>query len=381
MGRLKRSAALLYASLAAFLLVGAPAEAQRDEQAKLDDVRRRIGELERRLERQNAERGETAAALRRVELEIAAARQALEEVEARADNARRRAAELETERAAIDRRLSGEKALLAEQLRVAYMNGRAEFLKLLLSQESPADFGRMMVYYGYFSRSRGAHLRAVAKDLEDARRVAVEAESVAAELDALSTRRAAELAALERSRAERQALLAELETSIAAAGGELERLRDEERRLVELVTELGNLLAGFPVDSEEPFERLKGRLAWPVAGEIAADYGQRRSGGLRWNGVLLSAPAGTPVRAVYHGRVAFADWLQRLGLLMVIDHGDGYMTLYGHNDALLKEPGDWVRPGEPIAEVGSTGGRQDPALYFEIRHRGEPVNPRAWMAR
>src|SRR5690606_32710260 len=238
-----------------------------------------------------------AAALRRVELEIAAARQALEEVEARADNARRRAAELETERAAIDRRLSGEKALLAEQLRVAYMNGRAEFLKLLLSQESPADFGR----------SRGAHLRAVAKDLEDARRVAVEAESVAAELDALSTRRAAELAALERSRAERQALLAELQTSIAAAGGELERLRDEERRLVELVTELGNLLAGFPVDSEEPFERLKGRLAWPVAGEIAADYGKERAGGLRWNGVLLSAPAGAPVRAIYHGRVAFAD--------------------------------------------------------------------------
>ncbi|MGB7216364.1 MAG: peptidase M23, partial [Gammaproteobacteria bacterium] len=164
MGRLKRSAVLLQASLAAFLLVGAPAAAQRDEQAELEDVRRRIGELERRLERQNAERGETAAALRRVELEIGAARQALEAIEAKADDARRRAAELETERAAIDRRLSAEKSLLAEQLRVAYMNGRAELLKLLLSQESPADFGRMMVYYGYFSRARGAQLRAVAED-------------------------------------------------------------------------------------------------------------------------------------------------------------------------------------------------------------------------
>lgn len=381
MGRLKRSAVLLQASLAAFLLVGAPAAAQRDEQAELEAVRRRIGELERRLERQNAERGETAAALRRVELEIGAARQALEAIEAKADDARRRAAELETERAAIDRRLSAEKSLLAEQLRVAYMNGRAELLKLLLSQESPADFGRMMVYYGYFSRARGAQLRAVAEDLDEARRVAAEAEAVAAELDALSTRRAAELAALERSRSERQALLAELETSIAAAGGELERLRDEERRLIELVTELGNLLAGFPADSEEPFDRLKGRLAWPVAGEIAADYGKERAGGLRWNGVLLSAPAGAPVRAVYHGRVAFADWLQGLGLLIVLDHGDGYMSLYGHNDALLKEPGDWVRPGEPIAEVGTTGGRREPALYFEIRHRGQPVNPHAWIAK
>src|SRR5690606_18563638 len=324
---------------------------------------------------------ETAAARRGAELDVGEAGKALGAIERKADDARRRAAELETERAAIDRRLSAEKSLLAEQLRVAYMNGRAELLKLLLSQESPADFGRMMVYYGYFSRARGAQLRAVAEDLDEARRVAAEAEAVAAELDALSTRRAAELAALERSRSERQALLAELETSIAAAGGEVERLRDEERRLIELVTELGNLLAGFPADSEEPFDRLKGRLAWPVAGEITADYGKERAGGLRWNGVLLSAPAGAPVRAVYHGRVAFADWLQGLGLLIVLDHGDGYMSLYGHNDALLKEPGDWVRPGEPIAEVGTTGGRREPALYFEIRHRGQPVNPHAWIAK
>ena len=380
MGRLNRSAVLLRVLLAALLLFAGPAAGQRDEQAELDGVRRRIGELERRLERQNAERGETAAALRRVELEIGAARQALDALEAKAEDARRRAAALAAARGAADERLAAERALLAEQLRVAYLNGRAELLKLVLSQESPADFGRMMVYYDYFSRARSARIRVVAADLDEARRLEAEAEAVAAELGALAAERAAEVAALERSRAERSALLAELDTSIAAAGGELERLRDEERRLVELVTELGNLLAGFPVDSEEPFERLKGRLAWPVAGEIEADYGQRRSGGLRWNGVLLSAPAGTPVRAVYHGRVAFADWLQGLGLLMVLDHGDGYMSLYGHNDALLKEPGDWVRPGEPIAEVGTTGGRRDAALYFEIRHRGEPVNPRAWIA-
>jgi murein hydrolase activator len=196
----------------------------------------------------------------------------------------------------------------------------------------------------------------------------------------LARARAAELETLDRSRAERGALLAELDTSIEADGGELVRLRDEERRLVDLVTELGALLAAFPVDSEEPFPRLRGRLAWPVTGDIAGEFGRPRGGGLRWNGMLLSAPEGAAVRSVYHGRVAFADWLQGLGLLMVIDHGDGYMTLYGHNDALLKEPGDWVRPGEAIGEVGRTGGRADPALYFEIRHRGEPVDPRAWIA-
>ena len=118
----------------------------------------------------------------------------------------------------------------------------------------------------------------------------------------------------------------------------------------------------------------------PVLGEIESRFGQRRGAGGTSTGVLLSAREGAPVRAVYHGRVAFADWLHGLGLLLVVDHGDGYMSLYGHNDALLKEPGDLVRPGEPIAEVGTTGGRTSPALYFEIRLDGKPVDPHAWMA-
>jgi septal ring factor EnvC (AmiA/AmiB activator) len=141
-------------------------------------------------------------------------------------------------------------------------------------------------------------------------------------------------------------------------------------------------MAGFPVDTEEPFAGLKGKLAWPVQGRLAGDYGQPRgTGPVKWNGVLLEAAAGVPVRAVYHGRVAFADWLQGLGLLVIVDHGAGYMSLYGHNEALLKESGDWVEPGEPIAQVGDTGGQTRPGLYFEIRYNGEPVNPHPWIAR
>ena len=141
-------------------------------------------------------------------------------------------------------------------------------------------------------------------------------------------------------------------------------------------------MAGFPVDADEPFSRLKGKLAWPVQGRVAGDFGQPRGAGpVKWNGVLLEAPAGTPVRAVYHGRVAFADWLQGLGLLVIVDHGGGYMSLYGHNEALLKESGDWVEPGESIAQVGDTGGQARPGLYFEIRLNGEPVNPNPWIAK
>jgi septal ring factor EnvC (AmiA/AmiB activator) len=151
--------------------------------------------------------------------------------------------------------------------------------------------------------------------------------------------------------------------------------------LAELVVQLTELTAGFPVDTEKPFGTLKGTLAWPVQGRVAGDYGQPRGGGpVKWSGVLLEASAGAPVRAVYHGRVAFADWLPGLGLLLIVDHGGGYMSLYGHNEALLKEPGDWVEPGETIAQVGDTGGQSRPALYFEIRQNGEPINPRPWIA-
>jgi murein hydrolase activator len=140
-------------------------------------------------------------------------------------------------------------------------------------------------------------------------------------------------------------------------------------------------MAGFPVESEQPFAKLKGKLAWPVQGKLVGDYGKPRDGGpVRWNGVLLEASQGTQVRAVYHGRIAFADWLPGLGLLIIVDHGDGYLSLYGHNEALLKEPGEWVEPGESIAQVGDTGGRARPGLYFEIRHNGEPVNPHPWIA-
>jgi septal ring factor EnvC (AmiA/AmiB activator) len=375
----RRSTVSAFTALVA-LLAAIPAAAQDDEEQQLESVRRAIAELEQRLERQMVERNDTAEALKRIELEIAASRKALERNEAEADEARRAAEAVAASRRAVDERVAAERAALAEQVRVTYMNGRAERLKLLLSQESAADFGRMSVYYDYFNRSRAERIRTVAAELAELERLEAEAVRLAAELEALGRERAAELEALDRARAERSALLAGLDRSIQAGGGELERLRDEESRLVELVTELGKVMAAYPVNSEEPFPRLKGRLTWPVQGEIEGAFGRRRDGGLTWNGVLLAAERGTPVRAVYHGRVAFADWLHGLGLLLVVDHGDGYMTLYGHNDALLKEPGDVVRPGEPIAEVGTTGGRTSPGLYFELRHQGDPVDPTAWMA-
>src|SRR5690606_26432194 len=191
------------------------------------------------------------------------ARGSVAEIEAETAEARRKADAVAANRSAARERVAAEQAALAEQVRVTYMNGRAERLKLVLSQESPADFGRMSVYYDYFNRSRAERIRTVAAELGALERLADEASSVAAELEALGRARAAEVAALDRSLAERHALLAELDVSIREGGGELERLRAEELRLIELVTELGKVLAAYPVNSEEPFPQLKGRLTWP----------------------------------------------------------------------------------------------------------------------
>ena len=263
---------------------------------------------------------------------------------------------------------------------MSYMTGQQELFKLLFSQEDPADLGRMLVFYDYLNRARGERIGRVGAELDRLAELEAAAREVQRELERLSGARASELERLSGARSERRRVVDGLETAISQSGSEIERLRREEQRLDDLVTELSELLAGFPVDTEAPFGELKGKLRWPIDGRIAQDYGQLREGGpLRWNGVLLEAEAGSTVRAVYHGRVAFADWLPGLGLLLIIDHGDGYMSLYGHNEALLSEPGDWVSPGEAIAQVGDTGGQSAPSLYFEIRRNGEPQNPHAWV--
>jgi len=262
------------------------------------------------------------------------------------------------------------------------MTGRDELFKLLLSQESPATLGRMLVYFDYYNRARSVRIDSVAGELAKLAELDGETTRVEAELAALETAQASEVAALEKSRDERRAAVAKLDADIRDGTAAVAKLRAEEKRLADVVTRLTEVMAGFPVDTDEPFARSKGKLAWPVQGRVAGDFGQPRGAGpVKWNGVLLETAAGTPVRAVHRGRVAFADWLQGLGLLVIVDHGGGYLSLYGHNEALLKESGDWVEPGEAIAQVGDTGGQSRAGLYFEIRYNGEPVNPNPWIAK
>ena len=376
----QRAALVLAGAAVAWSL--ASAQDQRKSEAALNTVRKEIKELETRLTRETARRDEGAKALRAAEVENADATRKLADVRAKLNDQRaaRRALGEQTDRA--NQRLAAERAALSSQVRLSYITGRAEVFKLLLSQESPATLGRMLVYYDYLNRARSARIAAVGTDLTRLAALNADTERVEAELKDLEAAQATQVAALAKARDARQAVVTRLDSSIQDDNAAVAKLRGEEKRLTDLVEQLRQLMAGLPVEGDQPFATLKGKLAWPVQGRLAGDFGQPRAGSVvKWNGVLLEASAGTAVRAVYHGRVAFADWLPGLGLLVIIDHGGGYMSLYGHNEALLKEAGDWVQPGETIAQVGDTGGAPRPALYFEIRFKGEPVNPHTWITR
>ncbi len=352
------------------------------KEQELEQVRSRISRLKASMDEAARERDRLTADLQSAEVEIGEKRIRLNELERERAYSERRSAELGAEIDKQESILDEQSGQLANQLKAAWMSGDQEKLRLLLNQKDPATLGRLVVYYDYLNEYRSENIRSITDAL--ARLTALRAEVVAeaARLTDIAKRRYDELTELNAAQEKRQSLLSSLKQRMATESEEIERLAAEERDLTRLIDELSSILSDYPIRSEEPFREFKGRLTWPVAGQLQHDFGQPRVGGeLRWNGVVLLAPRGREVRAVYHGRVVFADWLAGMGLLVIVDHGDGYMTLYGYNETVLTDEGDWVAPGDVIATVGNSGGQAESALYFEIRRGQDPVNPGDWVTR
>ena len=228
------------------------------------------------------------------------------------------------------------------------MIGRQEPIKLLLNQRDPGQIGRVLVYYQYFGRARASQIAAIDAHLAEINELDSELAAEEQRLLALEQQQRGEVSRLQSARERRGKALVSLDAESKNRAKELDRLKEQQGGLEKLVRELRRALERiekFPTDSKDAFARLRGKLAWPVAGKLVASYGQVRAGGMKWDGVLLAGAQGTPVRAVYHGRVVYADWLSGLGLLTIIDHGDGYLSLYGHNERLYKEVGERVTAG------------------------------------
>jgi septal ring factor EnvC (AmiA/AmiB activator) len=352
------------------------------KEQELEEVRERISDLKKSMDRSAADRDRVTGELQEAEVEISEKRIRLKELERERDYSTRRRAELDRELAGREAELDDEAHELAEQVRAAYMSGSQERMKLLLNQRDPATLGRLMAYYGYLNEYRGANIEAVTAAIRELAELRSEVAAEEARLADLARARYEELTKLSVAQDRRQSLLENLRRKLANEGEEVERLAAQEKDLSRLIAELTSILSDYPISSEDPFSEHKGRLTWPVAGTLLHDFGQPRvSERLKWNGVVLGAPRGREVRSVYHGRVIFADWLAGMGLLVIVDHGEGYMTLYGYNETILKNAGDWVAPGDVIATVGDSGGQKQSSLYFELRRGAEPLDPRHWVTR
>ncbi|MFN8774327.1 MAG: murein hydrolase activator EnvC family protein [bacterium] len=411
------------------------ADAARGE---LQELRQRIEALQKKVAGAEEVKSEAADALRESERAISEASRRLFEIAGEKKAVNDDIARLSGEAGTVEGRVRAQQERLGQLLQRRYMAGDPDPLQLALSGANPAEATRMLHYYGYLHRAYLEQIEGLRTELARLARLSGERKSKGAELAALEAEAGRERARLEAERGRHRAVLARASKEIDASRRQIATLRRDEDRLTRLVEQIVRMLAERereraqareaaareaqakaraarepakavertartpgerpPADAADgrvtrsdripdpgvpagAFASLKGRLALPVAGEIGNRFGQARAdGGLQWRGITILAQPGQEVRSVAPGRVVFADWLRGFGNLLIVDHGDGYMTLYGNNESLLRRVGDGVRGGDPVATVGSGGGSGPAGLYFELRHQGKPVDPLGWSA-
>ena len=377
-------ALLATASLPARAADGAdPKQAAQEREArrKLDAVRAEIRKLAEEQRATEGERGDAAQTLRAKETEVSDVAKEVRALDAKLESEEAELDTLDRRRAALETELKTQRDALAALLRSAYALGRNEELKLLLQQNDVAAIARVLAYNRYFQRARIGRIDGLSEDLEELAAVQESIRQKSADLAATRDARASQAAHLETERTEQAALVAQLDAKLAEQGARAAALGKDEKSLAALIERLRDVFADIPkqLSGAEPFASQRGRLAWPVRGKIVTAFGASDESGRRSSGLLVAAKTGTAVHAVSHGRVVFADWLRGYGLMLIVDHGDGYLSLYGCNETLLKDVGDWVDGGETIATSGASGGQKTPGLYFELRAKGQAVDPKGWL--
>jgi len=282
--------------------------------------------------------------------------------------------------AELEQQKTAQQSLVAQALRASYMIGRDSSLKLLLNQEDPGPGARMLHYYAAFNASRLTQLAAYQQTLNELATTATGITETNNLLQARSNELEEQLVNLTRSQESRADILLALEVELASRSDQLEQLVLDRRHLENLIAEINRIISDIPAPEElMPFAQARGELPWPLAGTLLNSFGASYSeGNLQRQGIIINAAEGTAVRAIHPGRVVFSDWLRGSGFLVVLDHGQGYMSLYAHNRTLLKQSGDWANRGETIAAAGSNAGMDSPGIYFEIRHNGQAQNPVNW---
>lgn len=382
-GRLWRPARYLLLCLGLALFTPALADDAADYEARLKELQNNIQQLQRELKSAQGTRDELREQLEESESEIGELLNNIERIEKQLEEQEDNLQGLRQERSELQSARQAQQQEVSHQVQAAYQLGRQSQMKLLLNQEEPERVSRILRYYDYLLEARNDKIQTYLATLQRLDQIEPE---IAAETRALERNRSALSERHERlnqSQQERRQTLAAINNRITSADQELTQMQSDRERLEKLLQEMTSTIANIPLPGDDrPFSSRRGRLPWPTDGQVQHRFGSSQfAEKLQWNGITIRAPTGQAVFAVHHGRVVFSDYFRGHGLLLIVDHGEGYMTLYAHNQTLLKDTGEWVSAGERIASVGNTGGRSTAGLYFEIRHNGRPTDPAAWLAR
>jgi len=380
-GRYASKACILI--LVALVIITGPCYALNQEQARLKQLRDQIGQLQNSIKHTKDEHSQLNRQLEESEQQIGRLAQRLRVLSGRLKRQEQHLIRLQHDEAKQKSDLDIERKALAEQVRAAYAVGRQGRLKLLLNQQDPDRLSRVFAYYDFFNRARVQRMQRINDRLVALNELRLKIDSEEMQLRVLHEKKKQEKLALEQTQGTRLGVLKALKSDLLTQDRQLKQLKRDEQRLSDLLAGLQKALSDIPMENmiEKAFSQRKGQIAWPSKGKLVASYGSSKVGNMKWDGVMISASEGGEIYAVHPGRVAYADWLRGYGLLLILDHGDGWMTLYGHNQSLFKETGDWVAAGEPLAAIGNSGGREDYGVYFGIRQNGKAVDPLSWCRR
>ena len=388
-GRARAARSRLIAAFALALVFAGTstvAWSQSDEEkarAQLKELQRDITRINREISTARGRRNTLQEAVKRADLELGQLKRDIAANRADIAATQEELGRLETQRSELETARDAQQERVAQELRAAWQMGGDAPVKVLLNQQDPHAVSRMMTYYRYFLDARNQRLadyRATLTRLDEVQ------QEIARNREQLEGKRAAlaeQQTRVAQAQAERRAAVDSLSRDIASKGSELEQKQRDRTKLEALLKAIEEAVVNLQVpDNYQAFAAAKGKMPWPVTGKPSNRYGSyRNEGKMRWQGLSIPAREGTEVQAIHHGRVVYADWFRGSGLLLIIDHGDGYMSLYAHNQSLLREVGEWVSAGSPISTVGSSGGLDKPALYFEVRHKGKPTDPARWCRR
>ncbi len=350
-------------------------------QSKLERIQKSISKVQEHLKGDKKQRSSVVTELKKLESKISKNSIKLKQLRKNVEKTKSKKVALENELKELNKRLNKQQEVLSGQMRAAYSMGQQQNIKLLLNQQDTDKIGRAQEYFNHLNRARQEQISSFLKTIRQKQQTEAKLEETLLTRDKLLQAQKDKKRQRQKQRLKRKNLLTELSNKIKNQENTLSSLETSRGKIENLLKSLGELLANIPTDTASNFKSLKGKLPWPIKGKFLGKFGQsKRHGGLKWNGVLIKAKTGTPVRTIGSGRVAFSDWLQGFGFITIIDHGNGYMSLYGHNETLFKQSGEWVQAGEVIASAGDSGGQQQSGVYFEIRSRGKPVNPANWCS-